>query len=203
MTPPVPKRVALYLRVSTTKGQTTDNQRMELEQVAANRGWPVVAVYEDIGISGAKGRDKRPQFDQLHRDATSGKFDIVAAWAIDRVGRSVIHVCEFMRELDALNVGLYLHQQQIDTTTPAGRALVQMAAVFAEFERSMIRERINAGLARARRHGTKSGNAIGRPAVADHVRTAVLKGRERGHSIRAIASELQISTATVQKVIHS
>jgi DNA invertase Pin-like site-specific DNA recombinase len=114
-----------------------------------------------------------------------------------------MHVCEFMAEMSALNVALYLHQQAIDTSTPAGKAMVQIAGVFAEFERNMIVERIHAGIARARVKGTKSGNAIGRPKLAEHVENAIHKLRERGSSIREIAHELQISTATVQKVIHA
>jgi DNA invertase Pin-like site-specific DNA recombinase len=172
---------------------------LELESVAAGRGWEVVAMYEDHGISGAKGRKDRPRFDAMLKDATAGRFDVVMSWAIDRIGRSTLNVCETMTELAALDVGLYLHQQAIDTTTPAGKALVQMAAVFAEFERSMIVERINAGMARAKRVGTKSGNPIGRPSLPEHTQRAIVRLRERGFSVRQIATELAISTATVQK----
>jgi DNA invertase Pin-like site-specific DNA recombinase len=150
------KRVGLYLRVSTS-GQTVENQRQELLRVAAQRGWEIVESYIDHGISGSKGRDKRPAFDQLARDATQGKLDLVAAWSIDRVGRSLSHLVEFMDELRQQGVGIYLHQQQVDTSTAAGRAFLQMAGVFAEFERSIIVERIKAGLARARAQGKKLG----------------------------------------------
>ena len=144
------KRVGIYLRVSTS-GQTVENQRIDLERVAEQRGWQIVANYIDHGISGSKGRDKRPQFDQLAKDAAQGKLDIVAAWSIDRIGRSLGHLVEFMDELRQQGVGIYLHQQQVDTNTAAGRAFLQMAGVFAEFERAIIVERIHAGLARRER----------------------------------------------------
>jgi len=158
-------KAALYLRVSTLNGQTTDNQRRELEAVAARLGHEIVEVYEDAGISGAKGRDKRPAFDRLHKDATRRKFDLVIAWSVDRLGRSLQDLVEFLNHLNSKQVGLYLHQQGLDTTTPGGRAMFQMLGVFSEFERCMIVERVRAGMARAKAKGTRSGKAIGRPAI--------------------------------------
>ena len=143
------KRVAVYTRVSTD-AQTTENQQRELENVIRQRGWETVEVYTDHGISGAKGREQRPAFDNLIKDATRGKFDIIVAWSVDRLGRSLKDLLGFLTEIHALGVGLYLHQQAVDTTTPAGRALFQMMGVFAEFERAMIRERVMAGLKRAK-----------------------------------------------------
>src|SRR6201988_5020702 len=143
------KRVGIYIRVSTD-GQTTENQRRELEAVAARSGWEIVGFYEDAGISGAKGRDKRPGFDRLLKDATARKINMIAAWSVDRLGRSLQDLVGFLNELQALGCNLYLHQQALDTSTPSGRAMFQMCGVFAEFERSMIRERVTAGLARAR-----------------------------------------------------
>ena len=150
------KRVAFYLRVSTGE-QTTENQRRELEQVAKRSGWQVVEIYEDAGISGANGREKRPAFDKLLKDASRREFDLVAAWSVDRLGRSLQHLVAFLGELHALKIDLYLHQQGIDTTTPAGKAMFQMMGVFAEFERAMMRDRIRAGLARARAQGKRLG----------------------------------------------
>ncbi|MCH8097410.1 MAG: recombinase family protein, partial [Proteobacteria bacterium] len=124
------KRVAFYLRVSTGE-QTTENQRRELEQVAKRSGWQVVEIYEDAGISGANGREKRPAFDKLLKDASRREFDLVAAWSVDRLGRSLQHLVAFLGELHALKIDLYLHQQGIDTTTPAGKAMFQMMGVFA------------------------------------------------------------------------
>ena len=131
------KRAALYLRVSTTD-QTTANQERELREVAVRIGCEIVKVYRDHGISGAKGRDKRPAFDALCRDATRQKFDVVMAWSVDRLGRSLQDLIGFLSELHALGIDLFLHQQGLNTTTPAGKAMFQMMGVFAEFERSMI-----------------------------------------------------------------
>jgi DNA invertase Pin-like site-specific DNA recombinase len=143
------KRAVLYLRVSTIE-QTTANQERELQAIAERMGWESVKVYKDHGISGAKGRDKRPQFDALCRDAAKRQFDIVMAWSVDRLGRSLQDLVGFLSELHALRIDLFLHQQGLDTTTPAGKALFHMMGVFAEFERSIIQERVRAGLKRAR-----------------------------------------------------
>jgi DNA invertase Pin-like site-specific DNA recombinase len=143
------KRAAIYLRVSTDE-QTTDNQERALREVAARSGHKIAAVYRDEGISGSKGRDKRPGFDAMHKDASRRKFDIVMAWSVDRLGRSLQDLIGFLSELHALGIDLALHQQGIDTTTPAGKAMFQMMGVFAEFERSMIVERVRAGVARAK-----------------------------------------------------
>lgn len=190
------RRAAIYLRVSTD-GQTTENQRLELMAVAERSGWEVVEVYEDAGISGAKGRDKRPAFDRLTRDATRRKFDVVMAWSVDRLGRSLQDLVAFLSEVHALGVDLFLHQQGIDTTTPAGKAMFQMLGVFAEFERSMIQERVKAGLARAR----SQGKTLGRPPVAANVRDAVLEARAEGLSIRKIAERVGVSAGTVHGLL--
>src|SRR6266850_1823721 len=147
------KRAAIYLRVSTTD-QTTANQERELREIAGRTGCEIVKVYKDHGISGAKARDKRPGFDALCRDATKRQFDVVMAWSVDRLGRSLQDLVAFLSDLHALGLDLFLHQQGIDTRTPGGKAMFQMMGVFAEFERSMIRERVRAGLARAKDEGT-------------------------------------------------
>ena len=131
------KRAVLYLRVSTTD-QTTANQERELREIAGRMGCEIVYVYKDHGISGTKGREKRPAFNSLCRDAAQRKFDMVMAWSVDRLGRSLQDLVGFLSELHALKIDLFLQQQGIDTTTPAGKALFQMMGVFAEFERSMI-----------------------------------------------------------------
>src|SRR5215475_907382 len=146
----MPRRAALYLRVSTDK-QTVRNQEVQLRQVAERRGWEVVEVYDDAGISGAKGRKDRPGLDRLLNDAKKGKIDVVMAWAIDRVGRSLSDLLHTIQELEACRVDLYLDQQSIDTTTPMGKLVFSITGAFAEFERSMIRQRIHAGLARAKK----------------------------------------------------
>jgi DNA invertase Pin-like site-specific DNA recombinase len=139
------KRAALYVRVSTDH-QSVENQIRELRHVAERRGWQVTEVYRDAGISGAKGRDQRPGLDALLKDASRRKFDVVMAWAIDRLGRSLVDLLGTIQHLEAVGVDLYLDQQSIDTTTPAGKLLFQMTGAFAEFERSMIRQRVRAGL---------------------------------------------------------
>jgi DNA invertase Pin-like site-specific DNA recombinase len=190
------KRAAIYLRVSTG-GQTVENQRRELEQVAERRGWTVVAVYQDEGISGAKGRDKRPGFDQMLKDASRRKFDVVMAWAIDRLGRSLIDLLTTIQHLDAVGVDLYLDQQNIDTTTPAGKLLFQITGAFAEFERSMIRQRVNAGLARAKAQGTK----LGRPAIKADTEQAIREALAAGNiGMLKIAAMFKVGSGTVQRI---
>jgi hypothetical protein len=130
-------RAALYLRVSTTDRQTTENQRRVLAKVAEHRGWEIVQSYEDFGISGAKGRDKRPAFDQMLKDAVRRKFDVTMCWSIDRLGRSVLHVANAMAELDAAGVALYSDQQALDSTSPFGKAMIQMACVFVALQSTM------------------------------------------------------------------
>lgn len=189
------KRVGIYLRVSTDT-QTTANQRRELEAVAARSNWQVVGLYEDAGISGAKGRDKRPGFDRLLRDATNRKVDMIVAWSVDRLGRSLQDLVSFLTELQALRCDLYLHQQALDTSTPSGRAMFQMLGVFAEFERGMIRERVNAGLARARANGTK----LGRRPVEAKVEARIRALKAEGMGIVRIGKMLGVGTSVVQRV---
>ena len=161
------KRAVLYLRVSTLD-QTTANQERELREIAGRMGCDIVHVYKDHGISGAKGRDKRPAFDRLCRDAAKRQFDMVMAWSVDRLGRSLQDLVGFLSELHALKIDLFLHQQGLDTTTPAGKAMFQMMGVFAEFERAMIQERVRAGLARAKSEGKR----LGRPPIARDLENA-------------------------------
>ena len=143
------KRAALYLRVSTAD-QTVSNQRVELEAVAAARGWTVVATYADEGISGAKTRHGRPQLDLMLKDAVRRKFDVVMVWAVDRLGRSLPDLIASMQDLHGAKVDLFIHQQGLDTTTASGRAMFGMLGVFSEFERAMIQARVKAGLERAK-----------------------------------------------------
>ena len=194
------KRAALYARVSTRNGhQDPDVQLSVLRDVAARAGWEIVETYVDHGISGAKGRDKRPAFDLLLKDATRRKFNLVAAWSVDRLGRSLQDLIAFLNELKGAGCDLYLHVQALDTTTPSGKAMFQMLGVFAEFERAMIRERVMAGLTRAKAEGTR----LGRPAtVADDaakVRT-IRAARAGGQSIRAIAREHGVGIGTVSRL---
>lgn len=187
------KRVAIYLRVSTD-GQTTENQYLELTKACEVRGWKFAKTYEDHGISGAKGRDKRPSFDQLIKDAVRGKFDVIAAWSVDRLGRSLIDLVHFLGEVHGAGVDLYLHQQAIDTTTPAGKAMFQMMGVFAEFERAMIRDRVNAGLERARANG----KIFGRPRVTGERLVAARELLKGGMGMVRVGKTLGLGTSVVQ-----
>jgi DNA invertase Pin-like site-specific DNA recombinase len=192
------KRVAFYLRVSTGC-QTVENQRLELAQVAEQRGWTVVEIYSDNGISGAKGREQRPAFDRVCKDAIAGKIDIVAAWSVDRLGRSVLHLAQFVEEMRAAGVGLYLHKQGIDSSTPTGRAMLSMCATFAELEREIIRERIHAGLARAKSKGKK----LGRKRVNERIEEEIRRLRRDAPNmgILKIADKVGVGTSVVQRVL--
>ena len=193
------KRVAVYARVSTD-GQTTDNQLRELRAVAERSGWVIVKEYIDHGISGAKGREHRPAFDALWKGAARKEFDVVAAWSVDRLGRSLQHLIGFLNELHAKKVDLYLHQQGIDTTTPAGRAMFSMLGVFGEFERSMIQERVRAGIKRARAQGQAWGRRSLEetdPALCERIRSY----RQQGLGMGTIGKHVGVSSRTVWKVL--
>src|SRR5580658_1637007 len=186
------KRVAFYLRVSTG-GQTVENQRQELAKAAEQRGWTVVELYSDSGFSGAKGRDKRPQFDRMCKDAVAGKFDVIAAWSVDRLGRSVLHLAQFVEDMRAAGVGLFLLKQGLDSETPTGRAMLGMCSVFAELEREIIQERIHAGLARARAQG----KTLGRPPITRRTKKRIRQLRAKGHGKLKIARTLHCGVGTV------
>jgi DNA invertase Pin-like site-specific DNA recombinase len=193
------KRAVLYLRVST-QVQTTANQDRELRHVAERAGWEIIHVYKDHGVSGSKGRDKRPAFDALHKAAVRREFDVVMAWSVDRLGRSLQDLIGFLSEVHAAGVDLFLHQQGLDTTTPGGKALFQMMGVFAEFERSMIQERVRAGLRRAKEEGKQ----LGRPRIeADkeaRILAALKARKETGDSVRKIAARFGVDPSTVQRI---
>ena len=192
------KRVAVYARVSTS-GQTVQNQLRELRAVAKRQGWNIVETFTDEGISGAKGREKRPGFDALLMAITRREVDLVAAWSVDRLGRSLQDLVAFLEELKAKGVDLYLHQQGLDTSTPAGKAMFGMLGVFAEFERSMIQERIRAGLARARARGKR----LGRPRVLTPAKVRTVKRlRGEGASLRQIATKTRLGLGSVGRALN-
>jgi DNA invertase Pin-like site-specific DNA recombinase len=188
-------RAAIYLRVSRDY-QTTENQRPVLARVAEHRGWLIVQAYEDQGISGAKGRDQRPAFDQMLKDAVRRRFDVLMVWSIDRLGHSVLHVANALAELDAAGIALYSDQQAIDSTTPMGRAMIQMASVFGEQERHIIRSRVNAGLDRVRAQGKK----LGRPKVSPKIEAAIREHLSAGNGILKVAAMVGVGSGTVQRV---
>src|SRR5690242_6922313 len=194
------KRAAIYVRVSTDK-QTVENQVRELRQIAELRGWQVVEQYSDTGISGSKGRDGRPGLDQMLKDASKRRFDVVMAWAIDRIGRSLIDLLGTIQTLEACGVDLYLDQQAIDTTTPSGKLMFQITGAFAEFERSLIRERVHAGLKRA----VANGKVLGRRPVEADAQGAAKAHKARkllatGAGINRVAKAVGLSNGTVARV---
>ncbi len=194
---PGARRVALYARVSTAN-QDAGNQLDELRAVAARAGWEVVREYVDRGISGAKGRDARPALNRMLQDATRREFGTVACWSLDRLGRSAKHLADVCEDMRSLGVGLYFHRQAVDTTTPTGKLFFTVLSGVAEFERELIRERVVAGLDRARRKGKRLGRP---PKVTPRMRRKIVAAREAGMPMRQIARELGVSAATVHGVV--
>lgn len=186
------KRIAIYTRVSTDQ-QTVENQHRELESVAQRMGWEIVATFSDEGISGAKGRDRRPGLDAMLKGIARKDFDMIAAWSIDRLGRSLQHLVSLLSDLNAKGVDLYLHVQAIDTSTPSGRAMFQMLGVFAEFERAMISERVKSGLAR-------SDKKPGRPALPYEKKRRIERMLSGGTSINQTAKKLKVGIGTVHRI---
>ena len=191
------KKVVLYSRTSHWESNP-QNQINELKQVANRFGWTIIKEYTDKGISGAKGRDGRPEFDAMLKSAMKKEFDLVMFWAVDRASRNLPHLVQMMDDLHSKNVGMYFHQQAIDTTTPSGLAMIQMAGVFASFERSMLRERVLASHERAKAEG----KTIGRPTqITDALVTSINYMREQGKGIKKIAKELNVGVGTIYKVM--
>jgi len=189
------KQVALYLRVSTDE-QTLANQRRELTAAAERHGWQVVAEFSDAGISGSKGRDQRAGFDRLMQGIARREFDMVAAWSVDRLSRSLSHLVAFLGEIHGKGIDLYLHTQGLDTSTPTGKAMFQLLGVFAELERSIITERINAGIARAK----AAGKHCGRPRVSTPVENRIRELLRAGLGIITTARKVGVGTGTVQRI---
>lgn len=188
-------KVAFYVRVSTG-GQTVENQLAELGRVAEMRGWEVVRVYRDDGVSGSKGRDARPGFDEFCRDLR--EYDMVAVWSIDRLGRSLKGLLSFLEDVKESGVDLYVHRQSVDTSTPAGRMMFNMLGVFAEYEREMISERTVCGLERAR----AGGSVLGRPAtIGVEVKERAVSLVRGGMSVRDAARECGVSKSVVGRLV--
>ena len=186
------KRAAVYTRVSSVD-QHPETQLLDLRQMAAQRNLEIVQEYVDR-ISGVKA--KRPGLDQMMTDARHGRFDVVLVWASDRIARSVKHFLEVLDELNRLGVEYISLRENIDTGGPLGRAIIVIVAAIAELERSLIIERVRAGMRRARLEGTHIGR---NPLILDH--EAIRRERCQGQSLRQIARGHRISTATVQRVL--
>ena len=191
------KRVAIYARVSTDD-QSPENQLLELEEVAKRMQWSITETYVDHGISGAKGRENRIAFNALCEAAIRREFDIIMAWSVDRLGRSLQQLVEFLSDIHAKKIDLYLHKQGIDTTTQTGKAMFHLCGVFAEFERSIIRERVCSGLNRAR----EKGKTLGRPRVGQIVEDSIRKYRMEGMGIKKIARQMGVGVSVVQRIVH-
>jgi DNA invertase Pin-like site-specific DNA recombinase len=194
---PAGARAALYCRVSTT-GQTAENQLLALRAFTSARGW-TATQFTDHGVSDAK--EKRPALDALLAAARGRKVDVVCCVKLDRLARSVHHLVAMVREFEVLGVDLVVLDQAIDTTTPAGRLLFHVLAAISEFERDLIRDRVLAGLRRAKAQGTKSGKRIGRPRTQlvplERARALLAAGR----SLRAVARELGVHPTAVSRAL--
>jgi len=192
-------RCAIYSRCSTSD-QTVENQIRELKEIADRKDLIVVAEFSDEAISGAKGRDRRTGFDNLIKGAVRKDFDSILVWSVDRLSRSLSHLVSFLEEIHSVDCDLYIHKQALDTGTPAGKALFGMCGIFAEFERSLISERVRSGQARAK----SQGKHIGRPSnLNDGLIHSIKYMREQGLGIRRIATDLKVGVSTVYRVLEA
>ena len=191
-------KAVIYSRISTTNNQTVDNQVRILREVAEKKGLEIVKEISDEGISGAKGRDEREGFDELIKGAVKKEFDIILVWDVSRLGRSLKHLVSFLDDIHSSNCDLYIHQSGMDTTSASGKMMFQMIALFSEFERSMIRERVIAGQQRAKSEGKHIGRKTN---VNDAVITAVYQLRQNNVPIKKIATDLKIGVGTVYKIL--
>src|SRR5664279_3560293 len=186
--------VALYARVSTLNNQDPEMQLAELREYAGRRGWQIVEEFTDQGVSGCK--ESRPALNRLMSDACRRRFDAVLVWKIDRFGRSLKHLVNALAELAALGVAFVSLRDNLDLSTPSGRLMFQIIGAMAEFERSLIQERVKAGLRNARARGKK----FGRPrAVVDAARVAAL--RRDGLSWSQVCRTLNVSKGTAQRSV--
>ena len=199
------KRAAIYVRVSTASKSKQDEavnfvqnpevQEQPLRAMVTQRGWSLHRVYPDRA-NGSK--ERRPGLDALMGDARRGLFDVVVVWRFDRFARSVKQLVLALEEFRALGIEFISHQEALDTSTPMGKAMFTIIAAMAELERSIIRERVVSGLEHARRNGTRSGRAVGRPKVIFH-RDQVAQLRKQGLSWRQIAHSLGVSAGSARR----
>ena len=189
------KKVVIYTRVSTLD-QTIDNQLIELRDHCSKMGWEVVKEYADEGLSGTLSREKRPALNSLIKDAYRKRFDSVVCWDISRIGRSMKELILFLSDMKDKGVGICSVRQGFDTSTSMGEIMFQFVGILSSWEREMIRERTLAGLERAKREG----KTLGRRKVTNDTMTAkIIELRSANRSIREIASEVGVSTATVHR----
>ncbi len=186
-------KIAIYLRVSTTE-QTVENQKIAIEKYCQQHSWNISKVYQDVGISGAK--HSRPALDQLKQECAKGKFDVLVVWKFDRLARSTTHLLETLELLQKHSCDFVSVTEAIDTTTAAGKMVLTFLAAVAEFEREIIRERVNAGLVRAKQNGT----ILGRPRRGFDVNEAI-KLKRSGLSWSQLAKRLNVSSATLRRML--
>ena len=191
-------KVALYCRVSTSTdkhGQTTENQLRELTAYCDRMDYQVTKIYEDQ-ISGAKTREKRPAYNELCKDAFLKRFDVVIAWDVSRFGRSLKEFVSFLADMDDKGIGVVAVKNGLDTSSSTGKMMMKMIGVMEEWNREMLVERTKSGLARTRANGTK----LGRKKITNPRMTAqIVALRNENKSIRVIATEVGVSTATIQR----
>src|SRR6201997_5844405 len=189
-------RVAIYARVSTTNGQSPEMQLSDLREYASRRGWETFAEYVDNGVSGAK--ESRPELNRLMADAHRRHFDVVLCWKVDRFGRSLKHLVNALADLDSYGIAFVSLRDNLDLSTPSGRLMFQIIGAMAEFERSLIQERVKAGLANARAKGRR----LGRPQRRfDLNKAQSLRGA--GMSFRDLAAELGVGVGTLHRAVAS
>ena len=190
------KRCAIYCRVSTsTKDQTTENQFLELKSYCERMNYEIVKIYEDE-VSGAKTREKRPAYNEMCQDAFLKKFDTIIGWDVSRFGRSMKEFVSFLADMDDKGINVVAVKNGLDMGSSSGRMMMKLIGVLEEWNREMLIERTNAGLARAKANGTKLGR---KKTVTDDMTSKIIELRNAQKSIRAIASEVGVSTATVQR----
>ena len=193
------KRVVIYSRVSTSD-QTCDNQLNLLNSLIDQNGWKLVDSYIDQGISGSKGRDKRPEFNRMCKDMVRRQFDKILVWDVSRLGRSLQHLVEFLNDLQSVNCDLYIHQSGLDTSTPSGRMMFQMVGVFSEFEREMISERVKLGLERVK----SSGKTLGRPQkINQDMIESIWLLHSKGYGLQSISTEMNLGRSSVYRILKS
>jgi len=193
------KKVGCYYRVST-KNQTILNQKLELESLAERMGYEIVAEYKDEGISGAKNRDERPALNAMMKDAVRGKFEMILCYDLSRLGRNLEELIRIMNEMNSLNINLFFYREAINTDTSSGKLMFSMFGVLAQWEKSLISERIISGINRARTQGKK----IGRPSTFNEgLMQAVRKMREKGMGIVAISRTLGIGVSSVYRSLET
>jgi DNA invertase Pin-like site-specific DNA recombinase len=189
-------RVALYARVSTLNGQHPEMQLSELREYGGRRGWQIISEYVDQGVSGS--RERRPQLDRLMADAHRRKFEAVLVWKIDRFGRSLRHLVNALADLDAYGVAFVSLRDNLDLSTPSGRLMFQVIGAMSEFERSLIQERVRAGL----RNAVARGVRLGRPRTAVDA-DQIARLRASGASWREVAEQMRIGVGTAVRALQA